>query len=58
MWIGKSAVDINEPNYTAQTIDYLRQLPEKPCLVVIDTLHRIFYPENENTAKDAGENDD
>jgi len=52
MWIGKSAVDINEPNYTAQTIDYLRQLPEKPCLVVIDTLHR-FLSGNENSAEDA-----
>lgn len=54
MWVGKSAVDINEPNYTAQTIDYLRQLPEKPCLVVIDTLHR-FLAGNENCAEDVKE---
>lgn len=52
MWIGRHAIDLNEPSYTAQAIDYLRRLPVKPVLVVIDTLHR-FLSGDENTAKDA-----
>lgn len=52
MWLSKSGLDLNTPEGYQRTVQALRQLPEKPGVIVIDTLHR-FLSGDENSAQDA-----
>jgi putative DNA primase/helicase len=52
MWISRSGVDLDKPDGLRQALDSLRALPRRPCLVVVDTLHR-FLGGDENSAQDA-----
>ena len=52
MWLSRSGCDLNTPEGYLSTMTALKQLPELPDLVVIDTLHR-FLNGDENSAQDA-----
>jgi hypothetical protein len=52
MWLSRSGCDLNTPEGYAQAINAIRALPEQPCLIVVDTLHRFLHGD-ENSAQDA-----
>ena len=52
MWLSRSGCDLNTPEGYQSTSGHLKQLPEPPDLIVIDTLHR-FLSGDENSAQDA-----
>jgi len=52
MWLSRSGCDLNTPEGYLSTSTHLKQLPEPPDLIVIDTLHR-FLSGDENSAQDA-----
>lgn len=52
MWLSKDGCDLNTPAGYQRVVDHLRALPEKPKLIVVDTLHR-FLAGDENSAQDA-----
>lgn len=52
MWISKSGCDLNTSSGYQAVVDHVSQLPTKPDLIVVDTLHR-FLSGDENSAKDA-----
>lgn len=52
MWISRSGCDLDKPAGLKQALDSLRSLSQRPCLVVVDTLHR-FLGGDENSAQDA-----
>ena len=52
MWLSRSGCDLNTPEGYLSTSNHLKQLPEPPDLIVIDTLHR-FLSGDENSAQDA-----
>jgi putative DNA primase/helicase len=52
MWLSKDGCDLNTPAGYQRVLDHLRALPEKPKLIVVDTLHR-FLAGDENSAQDA-----
>ena len=52
MWLSRSGCDLNTPDGYLSTSTHLKQLPEPPDLIVIDTLHR-FLSGDENSAQDA-----
>lgn len=52
MWVSKSGCDLNTPLGYTQARDAIMQLPVKPGLIVVDTLHR-FLSGDENSAVDA-----
>lgn len=52
MWLSRSGCDLNTPEGYISTSTHLKQLPEAPDLIVIDTLHR-FLSGDENSAQDA-----
>jgi len=52
MWLSKDGCDLNTPDGYLRVSDNLRTLPNAPCLIVVDTLHR-FLLGDENSAQDA-----
>jgi hypothetical protein len=52
MWLSKDGCDLNTPQGYQRVVDHIRKLPEKPKLIVVDTLHR-FLAGDENSAQDA-----
>lgn len=52
MWLSKDGCDLNTPTGYLQVVEHLRGLPEKPAVIVVDTLHR-FLAGDENSAQDA-----
>jgi phage/plasmid primase-like uncharacterized protein len=52
MWLSKDGCDLNTPAGYQRVLDHLRKLPEKPKMIVVDTLHR-FLAGDENSAQDA-----
>ena len=52
MWLSRSGCDLNTPEGYLSTSTHLKQLPEPPNLIVIDTLHR-FLAGDENSSQDA-----
>lgn len=52
MWLSRSGCDLNTPEGYLSTSTHLKQLPEPPNLIVIDTLHR-FLSGDENSSQDA-----
>jgi phage/plasmid primase-like uncharacterized protein len=52
MWLSKDGCDLNTPAGYQRVVDHIRKLPEKPKMIVVDTLHR-FLSGDENSAQDA-----
>lgn len=52
MFLSKSGTDLNAPDGYQKTREAIASLPEKPVLIVVDTLHR-FLLGDENSAQDA-----
>tara|TARA_R110000751_G_scaffold251430_1_gene350896 strand:+ start:13511 stop:15472 length:1962 start_codon:yes stop_codon:yes gene_type:complete len=52
MYLSKSGTDLNTADGYQKTREAIASLPEKPVLIVIDTLHR-FLLGDENSAQDA-----
>lgn len=52
MWLSRDGCDLNTPAGYLRVVDSLRTLPEKPAVIVVDTLHR-FLLGDENSAQDA-----
>src|SRR5574343_1143001 len=52
MWLSKDGCDLNTPTGYLQVVKHLRILPERPSVIVVDTLHR-FLSGDENSAQDA-----
>jgi len=52
MVISKSGCDLNLPEGYQKAVESLATMPEKPDLIVVDTLHR-FLSGDENSAQDA-----
>lgn len=51
MWLSKSGCDLNTPQGYTQARTAIMALPERPSLIVVDTLHR-FLAGDENSAVD------
>lgn len=52
MWLSRSGCDLNTQEGYLSTSTHLKQLPDPPNLIVIDTLHR-FLAGDENSSQDA-----
>lgn len=52
MWLSRAGTDLNTVQGYAKVRDSVNALPVKPCLIVVDTLHR-FLLGDENSAQDA-----
>lgn len=52
MWLSKDGCDLNTPEGYRRVSENLTSLPNAPCLIVVDTLHR-FLLGDENSAQDA-----
>lgn len=52
MWLSRSGCDLNTSEGYLSTSTHLKQLPDQPNLIVIDTLHR-FLSGDENSSQDA-----
>lgn len=52
MYISASGCDLNTPAGFTKTLQAIRAVGAKPCLIVVDTLHRHLYGD-ENSAQDA-----
>ena len=52
MWISSTGCDLNTPEGYHRVREAVRQLPETPKMIVVDTLHR-FLQGDENSAQDA-----
>lgn len=52
MWLSKDGCDLNTPGGYQKVVLNIRELKEKPSVIVIDTLHR-FLMGDENSAQDA-----
>lgn len=52
MWLSRDGCDLNTPTGYLKVVEQVRMLPEKPKVIVVDTLHR-FLAGDENSAKDA-----
>lgn len=52
MYLSRSGCDLNTPAGYQQVVDHIRMLPEKPSMIVVDTLHR-FLLGDENSSQDA-----
>lgn len=52
MWLSKAGTDLNTVQGYAKVRDNINALTVKPCLIVVDTLHR-FLLGDENSAQDA-----
>lgn len=54
LFVSSSGLDLNTPQGLAYAYEAVRSLPERPVLIVVDTLHR-FLRGDENRADDARE---
>jgi phage/plasmid primase-like uncharacterized protein/KaiC/GvpD/RAD55 family RecA-like ATPase len=52
MWISPEGVDLNTPEGYNKVAEAIRALGVKPCLIVVDTMHRHLLGD-ENSAQDA-----
>lgn len=52
MWLSKSGTDLNTAEGYTKVKESIQQLPEKPAIIVVDTLHR-FLNGDENSSQDA-----
>lgn len=52
MWLSKDGCDLNTPAGYLKVVEQVRLLPERPGVIVVDTLHR-FLSGDENSAQDA-----
>lgn len=52
MWLSKDGCDLNTPTGYLKVVEQVRTLPQKPSVIVVDTLHR-FLAGDENSAQDA-----
>lgn len=52
MWLSREGCDLNTPEGYMRVVDNVRALPQRPALIVVDTLHR-FLAGDENSAQDA-----
>lgn len=52
MWVSKAGCDLNTAEGYSRVVEAVRQLPERPKAIVVDTLHR-FLNGDENSAQDA-----
>lgn len=52
MWLSKSGCELNTPRGYSKAVEHIRMLPQRPALVIVDTLHR-FLEGDENSAQDA-----
>lgn len=52
LYISQSGLDLNTPEGLEKTLSAIDELPIKPALIIVDTLHR-FLDGDENSAKDA-----
>lgn len=52
MWLSREGCDLNTPEGYLRVVDNVRALPQRPVLIVVDTLHR-FLAGDENSAQDA-----
>lgn len=52
MWLSRHGLDLNTPQGYQKTADAIRALPNRPAVIVVDTLHR-FLAGDENSAQDA-----
>jgi hypothetical protein len=52
MWLSKGGCELNTPRGYMHTVEQIRMLPDRPCLIIVDTLHR-FLDGDENSAQDA-----
>lgn len=51
MWLSRDGLDLNTPAGLAKTRDRIRALPDRPGLIIVDTLHR-FLLGDENSTQD------
>lgn len=54
MWISSGGAKLDNEKSFQKVVEELRQLPVKPALIVVDTVHR-FLEGDENSAQDAGD---
>ena len=52
MWLSKDGCDLNTPTGYLKVVESVRTLPNRPNVIVVDTLHR-FLSGDENSAQDA-----
>lgn len=52
LWISRAGCSLNTTQGYQQAAEAIRALPEPPCLITVDTLHR-FLEGDENSAQDA-----
>lgn len=52
MWLSKDGCDLNTPIGYLKVVEQVRMLPDRPKVIVVDTLHR-FLAGDENSAQDA-----
>lgn len=52
MWLSRAGCDLNTPEGYIKAVNHISKLPERPGLIVVDTLHR-FLSGDENSAQDA-----
>jgi putative DNA primase/helicase len=52
MWVSRHGCDLNTAQGFQKAADAVRALPQRPSLIVVDTLHR-FLAGDENSAQDA-----
>ena len=52
MWLSKDGCDLNTPEGYLRVSNSIKALPDRPNLIVVDTLHR-FLNGDENSAQDA-----
>lgn len=52
MWISKAGCDLNAASGHSLAVSEIRRTGVKPCIIVVDTLHR-FLAGDENSAQDA-----
>jgi phage/plasmid primase-like uncharacterized protein len=53
MWLSRDGCELNMPHGYQMVVDHIRAIPNKPDLIVVDTLHR-FLNGDENSSQDAG----
>lgn len=49
MWVSPTGCDIDAPDGLKRVLTALARLPSKPCLVVVDTLHRFMLGDENKT---------
>jgi len=52
MWLSRDGCDLDKAEGLRRVVDNVRAIGVKPCLIVVDTLHR-FLSGDENSAQDA-----